>query len=221
MTGIFVTLEGADGSGKTTQWQLVQDYLQAKKIPNICIREPGSTLLGESLRTIIKDPGVIMDPITEAYVYAACRAQLVAQVIKPALDEGKIVVCDRFLDSSIVYQGGARKLGIVAIQEINKHAVFGLEPNITFFIDVPVDVSMHRASTRAGTCTDTKEKDRIDMEGVDFHSAVYEGYKKLASRHKRIITIDGMQSIESINTQIVNTIEKELQKLRLGKVPLN
>lgn len=201
MNGFFITLEGIDGSGKTTQCQLLQKHLQAANIPHICIREPGSTSLGEMLRTIISDPQAEIHPIAESYLYATCRAQLTAQVIQPALGQGKIVVCDRFLDSSIVYQGAARNLGDRTVQEINKHATFGLVPDITFLIDVPVSVSLNRI--------DAKKKDRIEMEETHFHEAVRHGYKKLAKEHKRIVVIDGTQSIDNIHNEILEAIKKE------------
>ena len=201
MTGFFISLEGIDGCGKTTQWNLLKEYLKKENKPHKCVREPGSTQLGERLRTITKDSQIDIAPIAEAYLYATCRAQLVASIIKPALEQGEIVVCDRFLDSSLVYQGYARTLGQNTVWEINKHAVLGIWPDITFFLDIPVSVSLDR--------TAAKQKDRMEMQNIDFYNKVCEGYKKTASeQQKRIVTINGELPEKDIHEQIAEKLKK-------------
>ena len=202
MNGLFVTLEGLDGCGKTTQWHLLKQFLENNNIPNVCIREPGSTPLGENLRNIIKNPNEEITPITEAYLYATCRAQLVEHVILPALTSGKVIVCDRFLDSSLVYQGVARGLGINIIKEINKNAVADIVPNVTFFIDTPIEITKKRILH--------KDKDRLELEGDNFINAVYKGYKQLTKENSRIITLDGTKSIEFIHRSIISKMREIL-----------
>ena len=205
MSGKFITLEGVEGSGKSTQWQLLGEHLAKQNKPHILLREPGATPLGENIRNLLQhDHNVNISPIAEAYLFAASRAQLVSQVIQPALAQGKLVICDRFIDSSLVYQGIARGLGIDTIANINQHAIAGTMPHVTIFLDVPVSVSLERINS-------TKVPlDRIESEGIAFHTALYNGYKKQALQdapHGRIITIDGTLSKQGIHSQITSTIQ--------------
>jgi len=201
--GLFITFEGPDGSGKTTQIKLLREYLISRGITPVMSREPGGTPISEKIREIILDKeNIEMDAVTEALLYAASRAQHVAQVIKPALDGGKVVICDRFVDSSIAYQGYGRKLGS-NVEVINNVAVRGIIPNITFLINVAPEVGKSRISETS--------QDRIEAEGLSFHDKVYRGYMKMAvAEPQRIKVIDGTKSIEEMSREIIRYVEKLL-----------
>jgi len=202
MRGLFISLEGLDGSGKTSQCKLLKKYLDKKNVPSLIVREPGSTPIGEKIRKIIIDKNnAEMSANTEALLYAAARAQLVEEEIEPALLAGKMVICDRFLDSSLVYQGVARGLGIDVIQNINSIATNGIMPDITFFIDLPPHISFVRKNRRA-------ELDRIEQEHEDFHNMVYDGYQKIINENtSRIRKIDGTLTKNQIHRDIISVIE--------------
>ena len=174
MSGLFITIEGTDGSGKTTQLGLLKEYLENKGFSVVCAREPGGTVISEKIRNIIIDKEYKkMNAKTEALLYAASRAQLVSEVIVPTLKKGDIVICDRFIDSSIVYQGDARKLGFENISSINFFATDGIEPDITFFLKLDPEQSIERKKKQ-------EELDRIESENLYFHKKVFYGYISLA-----------------------------------------
>lgn len=200
--GIFITVEGTDGSGKTTQIKLMDEYLRSKGHEVIITREPGGTKINEKIRSIILDPeNQEMGMITETLLYASARAQLVSEVIKPALSEGKLVICDRFVDSSYVYQGFGRGLNLKLITEINRVALDGIAPDITFFFDISPDVALKRRIDSTGA-------DRIEKEKMEFHMRVYNGYIKLAMLYPdRIRTIDGKRSVEEIFEDVKGHID--------------
>lgn len=203
MSGLFITMEGTDGSGKSTQINMLKEYLEKKGYDVVFVREPGGTKIGEKIREIILDPeNNEMEYITEALLYASSRAQLVNQVILPALKNGKVVLCDRFVDSSIVYQGIARDLGEDIIAKINRIATGGLKPDITIFLNLSPEKAMKRKKQQ-------KELDRLENEKQYFYNQVYYGYKTLAKKNsKRIKTIDASKDIESIYNDIITVIEK-------------
>jgi dTMP kinase len=169
MAGLFVTFEGIDRSGKTTQARMLVEALGDDAL---AVREPGGTEVGERLRELLKDPSVSISPEAEALMFAAARAELVAQVIRPALDQGKVVVSDRFLDSSLAYQGVARGLGLDDVEQINRFATGGLMPDLTFLLSI----DPARAAERAG------QLDRFEDEGDSLQMAVYEAYGELAEK---------------------------------------
>lgn len=206
MKGIFFSFEGVEGSGKSTQVGLLGSKLHEKGIPVVAAREPGGTRIGEAIRTITHDrANVELTGVTEAYLMAASRAQLVREIIRPALDEGKIVLCDRFIDSSLAYQGFGREIGFEEILAMNSLAYDGVFPDCTFFLDVTPELGMKRK-----TISDTT--DRLDLQQKDFYLRTYEGYKKLSEKFKdRYIVIDGTQSIEKIAETIWDRV-KELIK---------
>lgn len=195
--GLFITFEGGDGSGKTTQINLLKDYIVNKGIEAITVREPGGVPISEKIREIILDNrNTDMDNITEMLLYAASRAQLVSQVLLPALNSGKCVICDRFVDSSYVYQGLARGLGIDIVKTVNEIATQELVPDITFFMDIDPGTAIKRR-LEAG------EPDRLEMEDISFHKKVYQGYLKIADMYPdRIKRIDGSLEINKTFSQI-------------------
>jgi len=189
---VFVSFEGLDGSGKTTQAELLVESLRAGGREVVATREPGGTPLGEEVRSILLD-GVEMSPWAEATLFAAARAELVHRVIAPALGEGKAVVCDRYIDSSLAYQGIARDLGVVRVLELNLNATGGLLPDQTFLVLVDPDVALERGTP----------SDRIEREGSDFHRAVDKAYRALAEMYpERITTVDGARAPEAIAEEI-------------------
>jgi len=195
--GLFITIEGMDGSGKTTQINIIRDYISQKGYNVIIAREPGGTKISEKIRDIILDPAnATMAATTEMLLYASARAQLVAEIIKPAVENGSVVVCDRFIDSSFAYQGFGRGIDINTIADVNRAAMDGMVPDLTFFIDMSPEIALKRrmASSMA---------DRIEKEHMEFHMKAYNGYKKLARLYpERIKTIDGNRTVEEISQEI-------------------
>lgn len=178
---MFVTFEGCEGVGKSTQVRLLKEYLERTGQPAVYIREPGSTKISEQIRDVIANPdNTEMTDITEAMLFAASRAQLVREVIRPALERGELVICDRYIDSSVAYQGYARGMGVDTIKSINSAAIDGLLPDVTIFIDLKPSESWRN----------TKNADRLEQESSDFHDRVYDGYiAEIKSSNGRIVPI--------------------------------
>ncbi len=205
MAGIFISMEGPDGAGKTTQIELLKAYLEKKGYEILITREPGGTKISEAIRSIILDRSNLeMDYMTEAPLYASARAQLVAEVIKPAISAGKAVISDRFVDSSAVYQGMARGLGVENIYKINEFAIQDMMPQITIHLDLPASVGIMRKKNQA-------ELDRMELEKAEFHEKVAEGYRQLAKMSpERIYTIDATLPVEEIHKLILAKLEELL-----------
>jgi dTMP kinase len=203
--GIFITFEGGDGSGKSTQIRLLQERFREAAQSTLLIREPGSTAIGEKIRDIIVDvENAEMTATTEMLLYAAARAPLVDEVIRPALSEGQIVICDRYLDSSLVYQGVGRQLG-ETVAAVNAYATLGLLPDLTILLNVDPDRAILRA-TASGTAAD-----RIESAGDAYHRSVYEAYLNLAAREPdRIVSFDASGSIAEIAADIWQTVSLKL-----------
>ncbi len=200
---MFITFEGGEGTGKTTLIQeIAKHFRQSYQV--VTTREPGGSVITEAIRDIILNPkyqGVT--PYTEALLLAASRAQHLDEVILPALRQNAIVLCDRFIDSSLAYQAYARNLGFEFVLSINRYAVENL-PNLTFYIDLDPQVGLSRIAHR-------DKYDRLDQEAFDFHTKVREGYLEVYKRYpERIVKIDGNQSIEHILKEIIIEIEKRL-----------
>lgn len=193
--GYFISFEGVDGSGKSTQISKLKEYLEESGYDVILSREPGGTRIGEQIRSVILDPANReMTAVTEALLYAASRAQHVHDVIAPAVKEGKIVICDRFVDSSIAYQQYGRGLG-ECVRVINGYAIDGWMPDLTFFLKVKPDIGEERIESR--------EKDRIELEDMSLHEAVYRGYESLQEEFSdRIVGIEAARPVEEIFAEI-------------------
>ncbi|MBP8683663.1 MAG: dTMP kinase [Trichococcus sp.] len=197
MRGIFITIEGPDGSGKTTALQQVVPRLQQEMNRKVvATREPGGSPIAEKIRSLILDPShTDMDSRTEALLYAASRRQHLIEKVLPVLESGDVIFCDRFVDSSIAYQGYARGIGEDGIREINQFATEGLEPDVTLYIDVPAEVGIQRIHANL----DEREYNRLDQEKLDFHEKVRAGYQQLAKANpERIVVVDGTMSREEV-----------------------
>ncbi len=193
MTGIFITFEGGDGSGKTTQVKLLAEYLCDQGREVVATREPGGTELGREIRKLILHGGDVC-PKAEALLYAADRAHHIATVVRPALERGAVVLADRYLDSSVAYQGVARDLGLDEVRNLSLWATDGLMPSLTLLLDVPVSVGAGRVG---GT------QDRIEAAGTAFHQAVRDEYLKLASADpQRWRVIDAKVSVDDVAARV-------------------
>lgn len=199
---MFITFEGPDGSGKSTIIQKVYDYLIENNYDVIKTREPGGSPIAEKIRNLILDTeNTEMDYRTEALLYAASRAQHVEETILPALNENKIVLCDRFLISSLAYQGVGRDLGIENVRKINEFAINGVFPDFVLFFDVDPITTLKRKSS-----LDTA--DRLEKEGNNFHERVYYGYKEILNSEKNIEIIDATQSVEDVFSQCIKVLKR-------------
>lgn len=200
---MFITFEGGEGTGKTTLIQSIKDLL-SQKYDVITTREPGGSKIAEAIRDIILNPVYLgVTPYTEALLLAAARAQHLDEVIIPALKQHKVVLCDRYIDSSLAYQGYARDLGFDFVLSINKYATKHM-PDLTFYIDLDPEVGMKRISNR-------DKYDRLDQESHDFHVLVRKGYQEIAKMYpSRIVTINGNQTIVEIIKEISNVIYQRL-----------
>lgn len=209
MKGLFITLEGPDGSGKSTLAKYLADYIREKGLDVITTREPGGTKISEDIRDIILDnKNTNMSYVTEALLYAASRAQHVAQKIKPALNGGKIIICERFVLSSLVYQGMARGLGVEKVKEINDFAIQGIYPDLTLFFDIPPLVALKRKTRR-------NKGDRLEREKLEFHQKVYEGYLELLKNYNvNTEIIDATKTKKHIFHQAKDAIDLLLENSR-------
>lgn len=201
---LFITMEGPDGAGKTTQIGLLRDYLSSKGYDIIVCREPGGTPISEAVRQVILNKDFKeMGSMTELLLYAAARAQLMEEVIRPALFEGKIVICDRFVESSVVYQGIARNMRIDLVYQVNHFAIGDTVPDLTILIDLDAKMGISRKKKQTNL-------DRMESEALDFHEKVAEGYRKLSEMYpNRIYKIDGSMAIEEIHQRIVMQVNKK------------
>ncbi|WP_211662100.1 dTMP kinase [Neomoorella glycerini] len=204
--GLFITLEGPDGSGKTTQMERLECFLRRRGFTVECTREPGGTPLAEAIRQLLLEPryGPI-DARAEILLYAAARAQHVAERIRPALAAGKVVLCDRFTDSSIAYQGYGRRLGVELVRQVNSLATSGLLPDLTLLIDVPVELGLARRRGKSAA-------DRLEREDLAFHRRVRQGYLELSRlESQRVHLIDGTGSPDAVWSQIEKVVEPLLE----------
>ncbi len=200
MRGYFFVLEGPDGSGKSTQIELLKQYLEEAGYECIVTREPGGTVIGEKIRDIILNPDhKEMSDVTEMLLYAASRAQLMHDVVAPAIESGKIVLSDRFVDSSIVYQGIARGLGIENVAAVNAPGIGSYRPDRILYLDISEEEGLRRKKEQ-------KKLDRMEQEGIAFHHMVSEGYRRVLSGREDVVRIDAEGSIDEIQKKIQETI---------------
>ena len=201
--GYFISIEGCEGVGKSTQTNMLKNYFADAGVDALFLREPGGTAISEKIRKIILDKdNDEMCGRCEALLYSAARAQLIDEVIKPSLEAGKVVVCDRFTDSTFAYQGCARNLGEDMITYLNSIACDTIAPDVTIFLDLnPVDAFKRKGGA------DTK--DRLEQAGLDFHLRVYQGYLKCAAAYpNRIISVDASADAESIHANIIDALKR-------------
>ena len=197
--GLFITFEGADGCGKTTQIELLNKYLLEKGYETLLTREPGAKGLGVKLREILLNYDGEVSPNCESFLFLADRAQHVDCIIKPALNEGKIILCDRHTDSTVAYQGYGRGLDLERIHMLNSIATSRLKPDLTIVFDVDVETSMKRVG---------KEKDRMESAGVEFFNKVRNGYLEISKQEpERVKVINSSDTIENIHKQVVELVE--------------
>lgn len=212
--GLFITLEGPDGSGKTTQAQKLYEYLSRRGYSVVRTREPGGTKVAEQIRAILLDPGNKITPSAEIFLYEAVRAQHVQELIKPSLEKGAIVICERFSDATFAYQGYGRKIEMKLIKSLDKFATDNIVPDLTILLDVPPKIGLSRV------INDHKNRppgqaDRMEQEDLKFHTRVRKGYLELARREpRRVRVLLAQQPADEIHEQIIKYVEQVITKKR-------
>ena len=209
MKGLFITFEGCEGSGKTSLINRLVAYLETKGIKVYKTREPGGSKIAEDIRNVILDVNnTNMDSITEALLYAASRRQHLVEKVIPYVEDGYVVICDRYLDSSLAYQGHARGIGIDKVYDINVAATNGMMPDLTIYIDLEPSIGLARIQSN------NREQNRLDLEKMSFHQKVYEGYDIVRKRFSdRIKTVDGNQTREKVLEDTINIINPYLERM--------
>tara|TARA_B100001248_G_scaffold242735_1_gene210489 strand:+ start:371 stop:1003 length:633 start_codon:yes stop_codon:yes gene_type:complete len=207
VSGYFITFEGSEGCGKTTQIEALAKALEAKGKTVFITREPGGTLIGEKIRNLLQDPSLKneISDMAELLLFSASRAELIASRIQPALKRGEIVICDRFYDSTYVYQGLGRAIGMDIVEQLNQMTVGTLKPDLTILLDLDAEVGIERAKSRQ-----SGNLDRIENESLTFFEAVRNGYLELAQKEpERFKTIDGLLSVDAIKEIVWDTVENK------------
>jgi len=204
MAGWFITFEGVEGSGKTTQIRLAGEFLREKGLPVIMTQEPGGTPLGERIREILLNQvGFDISGEAEVFLFAAARAQHTDAVIRPALDKGQVILCDRFSDATIAYQAYGRGLPLEAVREVCRLASRGLSPRLTLLFDLPVEKGLERAFRRIAGREEASREDRFEREHLDFHRRIREGYLAIARLEPdRVKIIDASRDIETTRREV-------------------
>ena len=206
--GIFITLEGGEGCGKTTQVRLLKEYLSSQGYDVLVTHEPGGTEIGGKIRDVLLNPEFTkMVPLTELFLYLACRAQHIEEVIAPALDKGKIVLCDRFSDSTFAYQVSARGLKKTWVEGLNRIATDGIRPSLTIILDCPPEIGLRRAQRHG--------MGRFESESLNFHRRVRRAFLDLAAKEpKRITVVDGSKTVERVQKDMQRIADAFLQRHR-------
>ncbi len=209
MKGFFVVFEGIEGAGKSTLLEVLSSLFRERGIPFVKTREPGGTETAEPIRKIILDRNLSIEPITELLLLMASRHENTVKKILPALDSGKVVISDRYRDSSLAYQGYGRGIDLSFIEELNDIVTGGLQPDVVFIIDIPVDLMMKRIERR--------EHNRMDIQTRDFYERVRRGYLEIARRDpERYFVLDGNRDVEEITKDIVSILNKKLKEKGVG-----
>jgi dTMP kinase len=207
---LFISFEGIEGCGKTTQIRLLADRLRRSGLEVLVTREPGGCPIADAIRGILLHPGSsALVPRAELLLYAAARAQHVDEVIRPALTRGTLVLCDRFIDATVAYQGGGRGLDPSLIASLNTLATDGLLPNLTLLLDMPAEEGLQRARQRNAA---SPEEDRFERETLDFHRRVRNGYLQLARQHERFMVIDATGSVDTVAERIGKAVDATLMQ---------
>lgn len=214
--GLFITVEGIDGSGKSTQIGLMKKYLESVGLRVFVTREPGGTEISEQIRSILLDKeNKGMEPLTELFLFLASRAQHTKEIVIPHLNTGYVVISDRYADSSVAFQGWGRGIGWKVVEKLNKIATFGVVPDLTIVLDISPELGQERLSLVQGKLF----KDRLEGEKFEFHKLVREGYLDLAKRHKsRVKVVDGKESVENVWAKIKSHIDELLYRKRRMKI---
>jgi dTMP kinase len=206
--GLFVTLEGGEGAGKSTQTTLLAERLAGLGVSVLTTREPGGTDTAERLRTILLDPDVKLDAVEQVLLFYAARHNHVERVIRPALSEGKVVICDRFSDSTVAYQGAAGGVAAEAVQQIDHTVLGGFGPDLTLLLDLPVENGTQRVVSRG------EETDRFEQASVSFHQRLRDAFLEIAQREpERVKVIDALQPVETVAGQIHEAVLTRLPAL--------
>jgi dTMP kinase len=207
---MLITLEGIEGSGKTTQIDYIAAYLQKSGLDYIITKEPGGTVLGAKIRSILLDPeNVNIHPMTELLLYAADRVQHIKELITPMIEAGKVVICDRFHDSTTVYQGFTRGIDVTLIQRLNSLVLEGLVPDITFVLDLDPEIGLQRAWRQIKNGSRSESETRFENEKLQFHESVRNGYLELARQEPdRFVVVDASADPSNVWDQIFNQLEK-------------
>jgi len=208
---LFITFEGPEGGGKTSQAQCLAEYLRAEKLEVLLTREPGGSPIGDQIRRVITQlENTAMDSCTEFLLFSASRAQHIAEIIRPSLEEGKIVISDRFFDSSLAYQGYGQRLPLETLKAITDFATGGLVPDLTLLLDLPVEEGLRRREADGNW-------NRLDAYDVDFHRRVRRGYHELAAETpKRWVVLSAEQSFDALQEQIRRTVMARLRSMPVG-----
>ena len=207
---LFITIEGGEGSGKTSNSLLLKQYLTKKGHKILLTREPGGTILAEVIRKILLNPKSKLTPLSELFLYEAARAQHISEIVRPALEKGFTVICDRFTDATVAYQGFARKLNLDLINKLNSAASFGLTPNLTIYLDIDPKLGLNKAK-KLDKESYGKTGDRIEMESLKFHQAVRRGYLSQAKKYpKRIKVVKTNSDINKTWAEIEKHIAKKV-----------
>ena len=208
--GRFITFEGIEGSGKTTQIQMLSNYFEERGIDHLLTREPGGTPIGDQIRRLVLDPrNVAMTPTCELLLYGAARAQHIEQVIRPALEAGRLVLCDRFRDATLAYQGYGRGIRLHLIDALHGLETLSLCPDLTFLFDIEARVALERARTRDRT--KSKDETRLEQEDPAFHERVRSGYLEMARQEPgRFVVLDARGTLEEVHRRVMEAVDRFL-----------